>query len=104
MAFSNSAQGSDSRSGQGERRRGSVDRAELLHDLVHNSTGGPACENVGERGVAGGLAFLSCAVNCAYGGFGAEQICPPHLNARSAPRPRRPNAPLTPAAARRAVP
>src|SRR5262249_62219681 len=96
MAFSNSAQGSDSPSGQGERRRGGVDRAELLHDLVHNSTGGPACENVGQRGMAGGPPFFSGAVEPTNGGFGAEERSRPRLKPRPAPRPPPPHPPPPP--------
>src|SRR5438309_2669903 len=74
FAFGSGAQGGDGGGGQGKRRRFTADRAELLHHVVHDSSGGPAREKVGERGAARGLALKRCAMHCARHGFRAKHV------------------------------
>src|SRR2546430_17203215 len=51
FAFGSGAPRRDGRGGRGKRGRGTADRTQLLPHPVHNSEGGPAREEVRERGV-----------------------------------------------------
>src|SRR5712691_948914 len=81
FAFGPGAQGGDGGGGQGKRGHSVADRAERSHRMVHDSAGGPAREEVRERGVARGLALQRRAMHRARGGFRAKQISRSDLHA-----------------------